>query len=305
MSVSADPRLPPLLAQLREPAVRSLAVLLLGEAPWDSGAELERTLLAGPWAEARLRALDRQPSALNDWLSARRADRLGAHAEALLAFWLAQQMPGIELLAANRTVRADAHTIGEFDFLLRVRGQPLHVEVACKFYLEAMPGCWVGTDLRDALALKSAQLERQLALSGDVRARAVLPPGFAGCPSRTLLRGQLFRLLAGPCWWRRVGDALPAHMLDSRYLPLQRLDWLPPACDDGKGILTAAALQTRLAIRGKPALVAEMRTGDDGLWHEVSRGFVVSAHWPDAGRLAALKARIGTPGCGKGGAARN
>lgn len=304
MSVAADPRLSLLLMQLRATAVRSLAVLLLGEAPWDSGAELGRGVLAGPRVVDRLLALDRHPAALNDWLSARRTDRLGAYAESLLAFWLAQQPPGVELLAANLAVRADARTVGEFDFLLRVHGQPLHVEMACKFYLEAAPGCWVGSDLRDAMAIKHARMASQLALVRDARAQATLPPGFAGCPSRTLLRGQLFRSAVDPeegsNWWRRTGDAWPARVADSRYLLLRRLEWLPPACDNGENVSTAAALRERLTGRGKAAMVAEMQEAGDGRWREVSRGFVVPSHWPDSDRLAALKARISALSSGGG-----
>ena len=167
MNCAADPRLLPLLASLREPAVRALASLLLGPSPWDSGVEFDRALLAGPRAAERLLALDRRPAVLLDWLAARRTGRLGAHAEALLAFWLAQRSAQLELVAANRAVRVEAHTLGEFDFLLRLDGRPLHVEMACKFYLEVAPQCWAGTDLRDALALKRAQLVRQLALAGE------------------------------------------------------------------------------------------------------------------------------------------
>lgn len=295
MNCAADPRLLPLLASLREPAVRALASLLLGPSPWDSGVEFDRALLAGPRAAERLLALDRRPAVLLDWLAARRTGRLGAHAEALLAFWLAQRSAQLELVAANRVVRVEAHTLGEFDFLLRLDGRPLHVEMACKFYLEVAPQCWVGTDLRDALALKRVQLVRQLALAGDARAAAALPPGFAGCPAFTVLRGQLFRPAGSgePVhWWRHQGEAWPARAADSRYLHLLRLDWLSPARAGRADVQTAAELQARLAGRREALMVAEMQVVGDDDWQEVSRGFVVPAHWPEPGRLATLMARI-------------
>ena len=304
MRCAADPRLAPLLASLREPAVRALASLLLGPSPWDSGVEFDRARLAGHRVAERLQALDRHPAGLRDWLAARRTERLGAHAEALLAFWLAQRSAHVELVAANRAVRVDAHTVGEFDFLLRLDGRPCHIEMACKFYLEVTPQCWVGTDLRDALALKRAQLVRQLALAGDARAAAALPPGFAGCPAFTVLRGQLFRPAGcgeSAHWWLRQGMAWPGRAEDSRYLHLHRLDWLSPARASRSGeVQTAAALQARLAGRREALMVAEMQPTAAGDWQEVSRGFVVPAHWPEPGRLAALMARIAALDGGEG-----
>lgn len=66
----ADARTAPLLSVLRVPEVRSLAVLLLGASPWDSGQEVPRAVLLGDTGISRLLALDTAPAPLLDWLAA-------------------------------------------------------------------------------------------------------------------------------------------------------------------------------------------------------------------------------------------
>jgi hypothetical protein len=83
-----------------------------------------------------LAALEQDPAPLHAWLAAQPSRRLGHYAERLLAFWF-HLAPHIELVAANLPVcDAGGRTVGEFDFLIRLDGEPLHVETASKFYLQ-------------------------------------------------------------------------------------------------------------------------------------------------------------------------
>lgn len=75
-----------------------------------------------------------------------------------------------ELLAENLQIRNEETTLGELDFLIRDKQELeiLHVEMACKFYLNR-PGlnnekmaCWIGPNGRDRLVDKMKKLrERQ------------------------------------------------------------------------------------------------------------------------------------------------
>ena len=287
----ADARLAPLLSVLRVPEVRSLAVLLLGASPWDSGQEVPRTALLGDTGISRLLALDTAPAPLLDWLAAQAPNRLGRLAEALLAFWFTQA-PHIRLAAANRLVYGQGHVIGEFDFLVWLDGEPWHLETASKFFLLVDDGQrqdWIGTSLHDAQLLKQASLQRQLALSRHPAARSSLPAGFAGCRSGSILRGQHFRplTLAGeqePSWGHAVRPMLdPSH----RQVVLPRLDWLAPACLEPDAL--AASLS---GTRQTPALLAELAPAGNGDWQEVRRHLCVPPGWPQPEPLKRLQARI-------------
>lgn len=289
---------------LRHPAVRDLTFLLTAPAPWQCDAALPDGLLAGPDGRDRLAALDRAPALLEAWLAAHPTRRLGLYAEALLAFWF-RMVPHVELVAANCVVRAGGTTRGEFDFLLRIDGTPWHVETCSKYYLQAGKGLdgLVGPGLNDAWRLKAAKLSRQLALSRDPAAAAVLPPDFRACRAGALIRGCLF--FAGgpqrqpplsadaPCGWiAPLGGRWPCRSADSRWLHLRRLRWLAPALADDDGVTDAATLAARLAQAQAPQMVAEMERLPGGGWQETARGFVLPAGWPDPGRLAMLAARV-------------
>ena len=92
---------------------------------------------------------------------------------------------------ANLPVRDGGRTLGEFDLLLRLDGEPWHVEVACKYYLVVGRQA-VGADLHDAWLRKFAKLEQQLRLSRHPLAQAVLPAGWQNCQVGSLLRGRFF-----------------------------------------------------------------------------------------------------------------
>ncbi|MBK0416448.1 DUF1853 family protein [Chromobacterium alkanivorans] len=300
---------PPFPLPYAHPAVRDLAFLLSAPSPWLSGADIPPQRLLGADGPALLQALDADPAELQHWLARQPTRRLGHYAERLLSFWF-RLAPHIELVASNLPVRdADGRTVGEFDFLLRLDGQPLHLEAASKFYLQLgrSADTLTGPSLRDAWALKARKLQTQLRLSRHPAAQAMLPAGFDGCAVGARLSGWLFhardtspqappgaRPLYGQYWPLR-GD-WPALNADSRWAWLPRLSWLAPARLGFEQTHTAAALRAQLEQAAAPQLLAELQAGADGCWHEVARGFAVPPGWPQEAPLSRLLQQIaGSP----------
>lgn len=289
-----------------QPALRDLAFLLTSPAPWESGSNLSPAQLLGEQGESLLAALEQDPGPLEHWLAQQPCQRLGHYAERLLAFWF-RLAPHIELVAANVPVRdAAGRTIGEFDFLIRLHGVPLHVETASKFYLQLGHGAdtLVGPSLRDAWVLKAAKLQEQLQLASHPAAARVLPPGFAGCASAARLAGWFFYadrppIPAAPLsadqlqgWLSPLQQPWPSTSAGSRWVWLSRLGWLAPARLAEEGVREQDSLRQELLQAAVPQLVAELLPVGDGYWEEVARGFVVPPGWPQQQRLQDLLASI-------------
>lgn len=289
----------PLVAACRQQSVRDLAFLLSAPSPWTSGFDINPARLLGAQGEQRLRELDARPQPLLDWLASHQPlRRLGRYAELLLAFWF-QFAPHIQLVSANLAVRdAKSHTVGEFDFLLRLDGEPWHLEVASKFYLQQpqTDAEWVGPGLQDAWPLKAAKLAQQLVLSRHPAASALLPPGFVGCRAGLRLTGWRFtsgQPVSQPAGWvSSATGAWPCRHAGARWVLLPRLAWLSPARVSEEYTLAESDLRARLALTAGPQLVAALQPDGTGAWCEVTRGFVTPSDWPDAERLAALCQRI-------------
>lgn len=282
------------LRELRHPAVRDLAALLTMPPPWADAAEIAPGRLLGPQGWPQLLALDADPAALDVWLAATLVRRLGFHAERLWRFWF-QSAPHIELVAANLTVQDGRRTVGEFDFLLRVDGEPLHLETASKYYLD-VDGHAVGPSLRDARWRKQARLQQQLQLS--THPAACLPAGFTPTAAYCRISGMHFvaaanwpdRPVEAWCgWWQRQPLPWPRQSADSRWCVLPRLRWLSPARLPASSLLDEDTMRAHLQTCDTPQLLAEMLPmgqGED--WQEVARGFVVPAAWPQEALLAEL-----------------
>lgn len=231
--------------------------------------------------------------------------RLGRHAESLLRTGLAH-LPGHALLASQLPVRDGGISLGEYDFLLQPPDAAplLHIELAVKFYV-ALPHAgglhYVGPGLRDALDLKLARLfGHQLRLAATPAGRDALPAPAAGVQPMAWLRGWMFYRdpadtpwpglaadhLRG--WWRRWGEAWPCSRPDGRWRALAKPDWLAPR---QAGAADLAALQAEaarhFAAAPQPLMVAEYAPPAEG-GHELARGLVLPADWPQPGRLESL-----------------
>lgn len=311
-----------LLDDLREPAVRDLAWLLLSPDllraqppraplanPFDTPAEFGATL-------AWLRALDAAPATLVDDLRATRITRVGRYAEQLLG-WFLRHGPAAQLIAASVPVRRAGITLGECDFLVNSSaGARLHWELAVKCYLHAGDDCaglanFVGPNLKDRFDLKLAHLlNHQLPLSAREEFAAL---GFAGpWTQQMFVKGWLFYRHGhtppespeldpshgrGWCITRADWPAFAReHARQWRVLP--RLEWLAPrraqaakhALEQSETRSSDARyvdeqmLSAQISEQTGPAMVAAFAEKSAGDLIECSRGFIVPNDWPEHAR---------------------
>lgn len=254
-----------------------------------------------------LRALDSDPSTLQQYLQERPTRRLGLYFERLWHFFLRED-PETELIAHNLPVQQSGRTLGEFDclYFCRRRKRFVHLELAVKFYLCA-PGAvpswdwqaWIGPDCRDRMDLKLSQmLTRQIRL-GDTPAgeQALDAMGIVKPIKEIALKGYLFTHPTNSdtpppdynpdktiSHWLRPKDLVAGiHPgTASRYRCLQRSEWLSPASTgEGSWNLEQLIESVSEAFQREqyPPLVAKL----DANIQESDRFFVVPSSWPWVG----------------------
>ncbi len=166
----------------RQPAVRDLAFALASPpllSQWPTEFAPHRTIDLPDhqfWQShyqrylPRLRALDDDPTELNQELAKLPSSRLGIRFEALLSFWLNDRSGhwhDFELLAKNIQLKDEKRTIGEVDFIIenKLTGEIEHWELSLKFYLgegALQPYEWRGLNDRDTFGRKIKHtLQRQ------------------------------------------------------------------------------------------------------------------------------------------------
>jgi hypothetical protein len=275
-----------------------------------------------------LAALDREPGPVVAWLDRHRQDdRIGPYAEILLAFWL-EHWSGADGVPRSLQGRSSRRTLGEFDLLWGDRRERVirHWELAVKFYLRsaasAAPEVWIGPNPDDHLHAKlEVVFARQLQLARRPEAQLVLKRRFPRYDplrvrAQAFLKGYLFypasewpeplHLPRGLSdqhamgWWlpaARSAD-LPQRGRDSRYVDLPKEEWLAPAVRPrGAPVLAQREMVDHLRSHFRShlhaLLIAELRPGLDGRWHERSRGFVVHDAWPNYAGPKAVRAGLG------------
>ncbi|MEM6958787.1 MAG: DUF1853 family protein [Myxococcota bacterium] len=197
-----------------------------------------------------------------------------------------ERTPGVRVLAANETLRAERRTLGEVDVLYRHEGVVVHREVAIKYYLAARPGreasAWVGPGRRDRLDLKLERLAtHQTTLARRAKAMNAWPDHLP-FPERTevLLLGALFsppediRLpehanadIEHGRWYEATD--FRARFGAERWAILEKPWWLSPQHARHAPVVRAAALAE--SLRG-PRFVCRIRSPDE-------RAFVVPDGW--------------------------
>lgn len=260
-----------------------------------------------PW----LRHLDNHPEKLETWLALHKSRLLGHYFEALIAFWL-QQWPRMRLLASRLQVEGREKVLGEFDFLFydRFRDRSYHWECTVKFFLqhqwEEGEYVWLGPNPRDTLEKKYHKVfRRQLRLATLPQAAQLLcEHGIDAVTPQAFFKGYLFYPATSDWrypaavphdsspdhlrgWWCHAAqpELIPYVAAGSRWLSLSRMHWLSPVFsrEEAPG-LNRVDLEAMLAEHftgsDKPLLLAELLQESDGIWREVSRGFVVPSYWP-------------------------
>jgi len=234
---------------------------------------------------------------------------VGAYFETLVALWL-KLNPDIQHIKQHQIVFEDKRTIGEFDFLFedKTLQKSFHWEVAVKYYLQTYINekCeFLGPNAKDSLAKKTSKmLSKQLLLSQNPNATDILKEFPKPIHPIGILKGMLFypsssdwrnpkslppeistNHLKG--WWCHSNSLLiPENDQKSRWYLLQKPFWLainterldnPYKINDLKNLIKNHFDQSNQAL-----LLAEVMQNNTGEWFEVSRGFIVSEHWPRA-----------------------
>jgi len=107
--------------------------------------------------------------------------RLGKWIEVYTSFVLKQQ-PNIRIIEENLQIKDDNQTIGELDVLLLKDYEPIHLEIAYKFYLYDIKATyanplahWIGPNRKDSFVYKVGKLrDKQLPLLHHEETKKVL-----------------------------------------------------------------------------------------------------------------------------------
>lgn len=301
-----------LLGQLRIPAVRDLAWVLLSPGLLDAqNLPVRHPLTASEWST--------QPHQLHDWLLRQEHDsshlhawlaegsnrRLGRYYERLWQFALCQA-PGVELLTANLPIRENGHTLGELDLVVRDGQGTHHLELAIKLYLgpQQTAGCdpqnWLGPGSQDRLGLKLQHLrQHQLPLSASPQARtALIGISEDDVQANLWMAGYLFypwpthcaaplgsnpQHLSGQWLHHRDWPAFYSEHGTGHWQPLPGSAWLAKARLDNSQIWDNVQLTEWLAALSEEApaqLMVRLERTSAGDWLEAERIFLVNDQWP-------------------------
>jgi hypothetical protein len=268
------------------------------------------TLELTPSRRLWLEQLDRDATALHDYLSHRPSHRLGVYFEQLWHFFL-QQDPETELIAHNLAVHHQGKTLGEFDciYYCHQRARHIHLELAVKYFLAAPRGSdtdgvsrvWVGPDNRDRLDLKLDHLLGRQILLGDnpIATQRLHDLGVENPIKEVSFKGYLFKPWAAdtppPPGYNNAchlnewltPDQFESHiaaLTSDAFIILPKMRWLCTATSlHCREVLSTKELpvwvNTYLKSNSYPLLIAAL----DNNTIESSRFFVVPENWPDHG----------------------
>lgn len=274
----------------------------------------ENIVFDASWYEDRIlesedwvRALDRAPYELKEHLERPPRVPLGKRFERLLSFYF-NHSARFEVIWEGKQVVNDKTTLGEMDFLVAdlADKKVFHIEVACKFYLSSKNqskwSTFLGPNAKDCLADKMEKFHRQFDLAHHPLVQGALKErNVQQFESRLFLKGFIFHhftLLqkARPHQWASdrysSGWYCFAHELPSllhekaEWYILEKKNWLstihPSYISDE--ILSSEVVRQRLTDHFKKSTRAQLLVQVilmEGVYIELSRGFVLDDRWPN------------------------
>ncbi|MBV1789919.1 DUF1853 family protein [Marinobacterium sp. D7] len=225
--------------------------------------------------------------------------RLGEHFENLVFQYLRSEADVFDI-KRNIQVKSEKKTLGEFDFLIQLAQQWLHLEVALKLYLLDGDGSslahYIGTRRDDCLAQKwHHMLNHQLKLTQRPEAKRQLAELGIEQPlsSALWIKGWLFYHPLRPTprcqpeqinpahlkgWWLTQSELELIKAPGSVYMLVRKPDWLLPASMLETDPIEFDRLREAISGQARAHLVLILRQTDGG-WIERSRGFVVADDW--------------------------
>ena len=268
-----------------------------------------------------LRGLDTNPEPLHralDGFIHGSSYKLGLYFEQLVHIWL-QHIPDCVQLRHSLQVHENGRTLGECDFIWQDKvGLLQHWELALKFYCRSQATkdeqVWLGPNPRDNLQKKLSKLFTEQRLLSNKRPcqsqlSRLFPNALSNdCEQSVLLRGYLFypshewphQYLSPDSiaqhhtsgWWcTRSALQIPCENNKlSRYVILPRIRWLAPikifaGSTTYPEIITHNQLVRQTSnqdvLHHRTIMIAECQPGLDGAYHEISRGLVLPALWPE------------------------
>ena len=265
-----------------------------------------------------LKALDKNPQRLKT-LEEDIKPVVGDYFEKLVSLWL-DLAPNIQQLKQHQIVYEDIEkngrktngrkTIGEFDFLFvdTSTKQSFHWEVSVKFYFQVFKDNkydFLGPNANDSLSkMMDKKLNQQLRLSQNENAKNLLEEYPKPINPIGIIKGMLFYPSSGDWqnpesippeiannhqkgWWCHSNTLfIPQNSSKSNWLILQKPFWLTVHSDKLDFPLNfneiTQYIQSHFEHSIRPLLLAEVVQNNNKTWQEVSRGFIVSEHWPNA-----------------------
>jgi hypothetical protein len=227
--------------------------------------------------------------------------RLGRRFECLVNWWF-EAAPQWEVLAKNLVIQGAERTLGELDLVVKNREdeQTLHLELACKFYLQTNGSRswqhWIGMDPKDRLDLKFEKLEHQLLLEEEPETKALLQEkhvqidrsaswikGWFFVHFRDALRAKLplhAHDSASAGWWCKKSEWDSIWNTHSPWIIIPSEHWLRIRHDGSAAVLISDTDQLHEWVETKRhAMVAQVKWHNNQ-WLETSRGIIVKDNWP-------------------------
>jgi hypothetical protein len=253
--------------------------------------------------------LDNDPEQLLYHIKLGNNTLLGKYYESLVEFWF-EHSARFDLISKGIQVENGRETIGEFDFILKEnsRKEFIHLETVGKFYLSLKNSedwtNFIGPNPNDNLQKKMDKLlENQIYLGKTEDGKQILADlGINKIHSAIMIKGYIFyhlnnfvqNKIVAPVlsnnkhakgWWIKYSELSNLNDLDyDRWIVLKRQNWISKVVafnNEVWGLNTLSDyLNKYFRSNNYPLLIAGLAEKDN-FFTEMSRGFIVSNHWPD------------------------